>query len=158
QAEILQYEGSPLNEVQRWSEVPQDKPLFESIVVFENFPMAGAHTFQGQGLRFVNTDFITKTNFPIALSVVAGSRLTLKILYDAGRFDSDTITGTLAQLETLLRNIVARPEASLAELMGTLAEAARRRRSAKEEEFKATRRRKLQNVKRKAVGDVQSDD
>jgi hypothetical protein len=40
--------------------------------------------------------------------------------------------------------------------METLAEAARRRRSVKEEEFKATRRRKLQDVKRKAVGDVQS--
>jgi amino acid adenylation domain-containing protein/non-ribosomal peptide synthase protein (TIGR01720 family) len=156
QAEILQYEGSPLNEVQRWSEIPHDKPLFESIVVFENFPMAGAHTFQGQGLRFVNTDFITRINFPLTLSVVAGSRLLLKILYDAGRFDTDTIAGTLAQLETLLRNIVAQPEVSLAELIETLAEATRRRRSVKEEEFKATRRRKLQNVKRKAMGDVQS--
>jgi amino acid adenylation domain-containing protein/non-ribosomal peptide synthase protein (TIGR01720 family) len=156
QAEILQYEGSPLNEVQRWSEVPQDKPLFESIVVFQNFPMAGAHTFQGNGLRFVNTEYITRTNFPLTLSVVADSRLLLKILYDAGRFDTDTIVGTLAQLETLLRNIVAQPEVSLAELMETLAEAARRRRTVKEEEFKATRRRKLQNVKRKAVDDVQS--
>jgi amino acid adenylation domain-containing protein/non-ribosomal peptide synthase protein (TIGR01720 family) len=156
QAEILQYEGSPLNEVHRWSEVPQDRPLFESIVVFENFPMAGAHTLQGQGLRFANTDFITRTNFPLTLSVVAGSRLSLKILYDAGRFDIDTITGTLAQLENLLRKIVAQPEVRLAELMETLAEAARRRRSVKEEEFKATRRRKLQDVKRKAVGDVQS--
>ena len=40
--------------------------------------------------------------------------------------------------------------------MGTLAEADRQRRSMKEEEFKAMRHQKLQNVKRKAVGSAQS--
>jgi amino acid adenylation domain-containing protein/non-ribosomal peptide synthase protein (TIGR01720 family) len=157
QAEILQYESSPLNEVQRWSEVPQDKPLFESIVVFENFPMDGAQAFQDRGLKFVNTDFVIKNNFPLTLRVTPGSRLSLKILYDEGRFDADTIAGTLTQLETLLRNIVAHPEAKVAERLETLAEADRRRRGMKEEEFKAVRRQKLQNVKRKAVGSVQSE-
>ncbi|MGE0127970.1 MAG: amino acid adenylation domain-containing protein [Blastocatellales bacterium] len=156
QAEILQYESSPLNEVQRWSEVPQDKPLFESIVALENFPMDGARSFKDRGLSFVNTGFVIRNNFPLTLRVVPGSRLLLKILYDASRFDADAIAGTLAQLEAMLRNIVAQPEATLAEFMATLAEADRQRRSMKEEEFKAMRHQKLQNVKRKAVGNAQS--
>jgi amino acid adenylation domain-containing protein/non-ribosomal peptide synthase protein (TIGR01720 family) len=156
QAEMLQYESSPLNEVQRWSEVPQDKPLFESIVVFENFPMDGARSFKDRGLNFVNTDFVIRNNFPLTLRVVPGSQLLLKILYDASRFDADGIAGMLAQLETLLRKIIAQPDCALAELVETLAEADRRRRSMKEEEFKATRLQKLQSVKRKAMGSAQS--
>jgi non-ribosomal peptide synthetase component F len=153
---MLQYESSPLNEVQRWSEVPQDKPLFESIVVFENFPMDGARSFKDRGLNFVNTDFVIRNNFPLTLRVVPGSQLLLKILYDASRFDADGIAGMLAQLETLLRKIIAQPDCALAELVETLAEADRRRRSMKEEEFKATRLQKLQSVKRKAMGSAQS--
>ena len=37
--EIRQYEYSPLVEIQRWSEVPRDLPLFDSILVFENYPV-----------------------------------------------------------------------------------------------------------------------
>jgi amino acid adenylation domain-containing protein/non-ribosomal peptide synthase protein (TIGR01720 family) len=156
QAEILQYESSPLNEVQRWSDVPQDKPLFESIVVFENFPMDGVQSVQDRGLKFVNTGFIIRNNFPLTLRVVPGSRLLLNILYDTGRFDADTIAGTLGQLETLLRNIVSQPEVKLAECMETLAEDDRRRRGKKEEEFKAASRQKLRNVKRRALDGARS--
>lgn len=156
QAELLQYESSPLNEVQRWSEIPQDKPLFESIVVFENFPMDGARSFKDRGLSFANTGFVIRNNFPLTLRVTPGSQLALKILYDASRFDADAMAGTLAQLEALLRKIIAQPDCALAELMETLAEADRQRRSLKEEEFKAMRHLKLQNVKRKAVGRAQS--
>jgi len=151
QAELRQYETSPLNEVQRWSEVPRDKPLFESIVVFENFPMDGTHAISGQGLRFVNSDFIIRNNFPLTVRAVPGSKLLLKVLYDTSRFDAAAIARVLAQLETLLRNIVTRPDATLPELMEQLAEADRHYQSKKEEEFKATRQQKLKDIKRKAV-------
>src|SRR5205085_9811122 len=42
QAEIGQYEYSPLARVQEWSEVPRGTPLFESIFVFENYPLGVA--------------------------------------------------------------------------------------------------------------------
>jgi non-ribosomal peptide synthetase component F len=39
QFEARQYEYSPLVAVQGWSEVPPGEPLFESLFVFENYPM-----------------------------------------------------------------------------------------------------------------------
>src|SRR6185295_18259940 len=39
QAEMRQYEYSPLVEVQGWSEVARGLPLFESLLVFENYPI-----------------------------------------------------------------------------------------------------------------------
>ena len=37
--ELRQYEASPLVDVQGWSEVPRGQPLFESLLVFENYPI-----------------------------------------------------------------------------------------------------------------------
>src|SRR5262249_45936426 len=45
QAESRQYEYSPLAQVQSWSGVERGTPLFESIVVFENYPVASV--FEG---------------------------------------------------------------------------------------------------------------
>ncbi len=37
--EMRQYEYSPLVEIQGWTELPRDMPLFESLVVFERVPI-----------------------------------------------------------------------------------------------------------------------
>jgi non-ribosomal peptide synthase protein (TIGR01720 family) len=157
QAELRQYENSPLNEVQRWSEVPQDMPLFESIVVFENFPMDGSQSLQdqGQGLKFVNTDFNIRNNFPLTVRAVPGPQLLLKILYDSGRFDSAAVARILTYFEALLRKIVTQPEVRLAELIEKLAEADRQYQSLREKELKESRRQKLKNIRRKTVSEVQ---
>src|SRR6201999_744399 len=39
QLEQRQYEHSALSQVQGWSEVPRGTPLFESLVVFESYPV-----------------------------------------------------------------------------------------------------------------------
>ena len=39
QVELREYEYSPLVEVQSWSEVGRGRPLFESLLVFENYPL-----------------------------------------------------------------------------------------------------------------------
>ncbi|HLM46885.1 MAG TPA: condensation domain-containing protein, partial [Myxococcaceae bacterium] len=42
--ELRQHEHAPLVKVQRWSEVPSGTPLFESLVIFENYPVDAALT------------------------------------------------------------------------------------------------------------------
>src|SRR5205823_5713142 len=42
QAEARQYEYSPLVQVQQWSDMPHGTPLFETISLFENFPVNAA--------------------------------------------------------------------------------------------------------------------
>ncbi|MGH8548646.1 MAG: condensation domain-containing protein, partial [Methylococcales bacterium] len=37
--EIRQYEHVPLGRIQGWSEIPREQPLFESLLVFENYPV-----------------------------------------------------------------------------------------------------------------------
>jgi len=51
QVEARQYEYSPLVEVQRWSEVPKGTPLFENLLVFENYPIGETLEEQRVGLE-----------------------------------------------------------------------------------------------------------
>src|SRR5262249_38386315 len=97
-AELRRFEWSPLAEVQGWSEAPRGVPLFESLVVFENYPVDRALLQRGSGLnvRDVRTD--ERTNYPLAVVAVPGEELSLRMLYDARRFAPAAIARLLGHL------------------------------------------------------------
>ncbi|MBE8964962.1 amino acid adenylation domain-containing protein [Nostocales cyanobacterium LEGE 12452] len=115
--EAREYEYTPLVKIQGWSEVPKDLSLFESIVVFENYPIDAS--LRQSDLNFEIKDFhsFEKTNYPITLTVIPGEELLLKITCDdSDRFDTDTITRMLGHLQTLLEDMVTNTEQRLCEL------------------------------------------
>jgi hypothetical protein len=59
---------------------------------------------------------LERAHYPIALTAVPGLELTLKISFDACRFDSDVITRALGQLRTLVEAMAVDPERRLGEL------------------------------------------
>jgi hypothetical protein len=117
--EIRQYEYSALVDIQRWSEVPQGMPLFESIFVFENQPMDTLlQESQNRNLSINFTDVINlyKTNYPLTVVGYPGLELLIGISYDYRRFDTATITSILRHFKILLEGIVTHPEVQLKEL------------------------------------------
>ena len=111
--ELRQYEATPLSDIQRWSDIPAGSPLFESIVVFENYP---THTPPDLGFEIRDRDYLEQSNYPLALLVVPGDTLEFLLLYDPGRFEDAAITRLLDHLESLLIAFVEHPQATLAEL------------------------------------------
>ncbi|MBI1853016.1 MAG: amino acid adenylation domain-containing protein [Planctomycetes bacterium] len=116
QAEARAYEWSPLSQVQAWSGVPHGTALFDSIVVFENYPIDESLRRPYAGLEIRNIRSIERTNYSLTLAVVPGDRLTLALSYPRRRFDPDSITRTLEGLQTLLEGMIARPDARLGAL------------------------------------------
>jgi amino acid adenylation domain-containing protein len=117
QNEILQmrqYEHSPLVKVQGWSELLSGQPLFDSIVVFENYP---APADDAERTLAVN-DIIYReqSNYPLALLVVPGEEMRLLAIYNPHRFAPETMDRLLGHLTTLLAGMAARPDAALHEL------------------------------------------
>ncbi len=104
QAEMRQYENSPLVQVQKWSEVPQGLPLFESIFAFENFPQESA---LAGGLEFEDVRSIQRGNYPLAGAAAPGRRMLLRLFFACNRFDSATIGRALGHFETLLKEMAA---------------------------------------------------
>jgi surfactin family lipopeptide synthetase C len=107
--EMRQFEHSPLSQIQTWSEMPRGTPLFESILVFENYPLPTALAECRDSLSIGEVRSQESTNYP--LTVVAGvdERLTLRIVHDAARFDEASVRGMLQHLEVLLEGMAAAP-------------------------------------------------
>jgi amino acid adenylation domain-containing protein len=123
--DMRQYEYSPLVEIQGWSDVPHGSALFESILVFENYPV-DATSLQGQegSLKIENLRSVEQTNYPLTVVAGAAEALMLKIVYDVRRFEADTIRRMLGHLATLLEGFAADPERPISTLP-LLAEAER---------------------------------
>jgi non-ribosomal peptide synthase protein (TIGR01720 family) len=171
QAEMRQYEYSPLVEVQSWSEVPRGMPLFESILVFDNYPLedfvqkgdgrwALDSSFSNGAERSLAAhDFGTEgvTTYPLTVVVIAGKRMTLGIMYDSLRFERQTISRMLTMLEAVLNLLVERADLSLGEIDQTLGEAERLRKQREEAEVKELRLQKFKQTRRRAVNAVLQD-
>jgi non-ribosomal peptide synthase protein (TIGR01720 family) len=107
QAEQRQCEATPLVEIQGYSEVPRGQPLFESLLVFENYPIDTSLPSRAGRLGVSDVRALERTSYPLALTVVPGAELSLRLDYDVGRFDPATIERVLGHLRTLLEGLGA---------------------------------------------------
>ncbi|MBN3921604.1 condensation domain-containing protein, partial [Nostoc sp. NMS4] len=114
--ESEQYSYSSLVEIQGWSEVPRGTSLFESIVVFENYPVDAAVQEHNYGFSINNIHSIEQTNYPLTVVAAPGKQLLVKISYDTSRFDDGAIARMLGHFQTLLEGIVTNPQQHLAQL------------------------------------------
>ncbi len=106
QAESRRFGFVPLAQIQSWSELPRGDHLFDSIVVFENYPIndesAAAHGLRIRDLRAVET-----TNYPLTVVVSARRALSVEFGYDAGAFDTALIERMSAHFLRLLSVLAA---------------------------------------------------
>ncbi len=121
QLDTRQYEFSPLVQVQGWSAVPRGQPLFESILVFENFPVGAAvreaaSPGAGAALTLDDVQDVQQTNFPLTLVAYPGDELALRLAYDTARFDAAAVERMLGHLATLLTGLAAAPDQALGSL------------------------------------------
>jgi surfactin family lipopeptide synthetase C len=114
--EIREYEYTPLVEIQGWSEVPRGLPLFESILVFENYPIDRVLQQQQENLAIENVTAFDHTNYPLTVTVIPGEELEIAIAYTTRRFNANTITRMLGHLQTLLQGMVTNPQTKLVDL------------------------------------------
>ena len=116
QVERAEYSYTPLVEIQGWSNIPRGLPLFESLVVFENYPI-DASLATGKGdLQINQIETFDRTNYPLTLEVMPAEKLSLQISYDRSRFEADTIKRMLGHLTNLLESIATNPEQSISQL------------------------------------------
>ncbi|HEX8559858.1 MAG TPA: amino acid adenylation domain-containing protein [Pyrinomonadaceae bacterium] len=107
QAAAREYEHSPLVEVQAWGETPRGAPLFESLLVFENYPVDVRALGSGAGLEVGDVRWFDQTNYPLTLVAVPGDELSLELLYDGRRFAGEAVGRMLGHLQTILEGFGA---------------------------------------------------
>jgi amino acid adenylation domain-containing protein/non-ribosomal peptide synthase protein (TIGR01720 family) len=115
QAQLRDVEHVPLVEVQGCSAVPRGTPLFESLVVFESYPLEAA-ALGPAGLTVTAARTVAPTTYPLTLAAAVRDGLHLEVGYDRQRLDDAVATRLLGHLATLLAGIAADPHRPLREL------------------------------------------
>ena len=113
QLEQRQYEHVPLEQIQRWSELPWNRPLFESLFIFENYPVESALGERRGGLEVTQVSVEERPNYPLNLFAIPVSPLYLWISFERRRFEPAAIRRMLGHLLQLLGGFTAAPEGSL---------------------------------------------
>ncbi|MEH1781198.1 MAG: amino acid adenylation domain-containing protein [Nostoc sp.] len=116
QFELLQYSYSSLVEIQGNSNVPRNLPLFESIVVFENYPEISSLLQSRESIEISNIRSFERTNYPLTVAVVSGLELSFGISYDTSRFDGSTVNRMMGHLQTILEGMTANPQQRISKL------------------------------------------
>jgi amino acid adenylation domain-containing protein len=123
--EIRQREATPLPAVCGWSEVPRGRPLFESLVAFENFPVGEPLRRWHAGPRVEDVRAIDRTHYPLTLMAGLDPDLSLTLLYARDRCDEAALDRLGSRLAALLAGMAAGEDRPLSALpLLTPAEAA----------------------------------
>ncbi len=117
QIEARQYEYSPLVQVQGWSDVPRGKPMFETLLAFENFPVDAMEKGLSGDLQLVSTRSFERNTYPLSLIVTCFGEMTLALSYSRQRFAKPVILGMLNDLRDLLESLIANPDQTVAALL-----------------------------------------
>jgi amino acid adenylation domain-containing protein/thioester reductase-like protein len=116
QIDCEQFSYSSLVEIQGLSDIPRGTSLFESIVVFENYPVDTAVLQGNSDFSLSNFRWIEQTNYPLTVLVSPGEQLSLRVMYDASRFEDGTISRMLGHFVTMLEAIATNPHQQISQL------------------------------------------
>jgi amino acid adenylation domain-containing protein len=125
QLEARQFEHSSLVEVQGWSGVPRDRPLFESLMAFEGSLVDPSLEVGIEDVRVLDASANHVSRAPVTfVARPDGGRLHLTLTWDRQRFEPSEPGRWIGHLLTLFRGMAEDPDRTLAGLP-LLAEAER---------------------------------
>ncbi|WP_141588803.1 non-ribosomal peptide synthetase [Myxococcus sp. AB056] len=122
QAEQRQFGHVPLSALRRWTGLPDDNPLFDSVLRFENYPIRFVLERTAPGFTVEAMRIIDRWPYPLSLVAVPGPPLRLELGWQRDRIDEDTATRALAKMQYVLERLLGDPEQRLCALMEGLQE------------------------------------
>ncbi|WP_262880283.1 non-ribosomal peptide synthetase, partial [Pseudomonas paralcaligenes] len=113
---LREHEYTPLYEIQRWSGWGGEA-LFDSILVFENYPISEALQQGSSGeLEFGAIANQEQTNYPLTLGVELGETLSIHYSYDREYFSRAAVEQIAGHFANLLEALRRQPDQCLGEL------------------------------------------
>jgi amino acid adenylation domain-containing protein len=131
-ADISRYAHHSLSMIRRDTGWPADLPLFETAVVFENFPVENAGSDElpfsvaalAEGERVTqqgHADTTGRNHYPLSLIVVPGDELQIMLAYDCRQVSHETARVLLKQMEAVLVRMIKPGVETVAQLSPAIA-------------------------------------
>ncbi|WP_176509040.1 non-ribosomal peptide synthetase [Pseudomonas urethralis] len=109
---LRDYEYLPLYAIQAAAGRPGEA-LFDSLLVFENYPLAQSLSQSCAGLRLSGLDYQEYSGYPLTLIAEARDQVQLTFAYQRQAFDHEQVQQIAAELRHLLQGFASTPQALL---------------------------------------------
>ncbi|QIQ06010.1 non-ribosomal peptide synthetase [Streptomyces liangshanensis] len=110
QAQLLDHQHLGLAEIQRLTGLAGGGELFDTLLVFENYPADTDLRDPSGTVRITGHAFHDAVHYPLALVVKPGRRLDLRLKHHAERLDGDTVRTIADRLALVLEALADHPE------------------------------------------------
>jgi amino acid adenylation domain-containing protein/non-ribosomal peptide synthase protein (TIGR01720 family) len=124
QTDAREYEYTPLSHIQRWTAVPPELPLFDTLVAYENYPVSPSRQEAGTGVRVrrSDSDLVIPTSYPLVLELAPSSdAIGIRMTFDRARVPDSLAHELLDRYQRLIERMAAAPETTLGALIDMLA-------------------------------------
>ena len=116
QAACRAHEHAPLLDVQQLSGVRAGRPLFETLVVYDEARMGSELRRLGGGWHARDFELRERTGFPLTLHAFGEQELVLQLSYERNRIGADWANRLLNQVVIFLETFGANPDLTLGDL------------------------------------------
>ncbi|UII23762.1 non-ribosomal peptide synthetase [Fulvivirga ligni] len=105
QLKLFEYQFTPLADIQDWV---GKKPLFNNILVFENYPVQSLNENE-QLFRINDINVFEKTNYDISLIVKYSDTLDFEVQFDESNYDNQQMSWLEGHIKTLITQAISYP-------------------------------------------------
>jgi amino acid adenylation domain-containing protein/non-ribosomal peptide synthase protein (TIGR01720 family)/FkbM family methyltransferase len=109
-----QFQSTPLQEIQEYTGVKGD--LFDSLFVFENYPISKVISAQQWGLAVENVHVIEQTNYPLNIVVSSAEEIGIEFIYNLDLIQPEYITGIRKHFEHVLLQLTGTGQGKLGQI------------------------------------------
>jgi len=113
-AAAREYQYTALNDIQNWCNLQSD--FFDSILVFENFPMGEVLDQKTWKLKIENVKSREQTNYLLSIDVGLAEEMTIKFGFNNSLLDEYYVQNMLKHFDHLLQQIVEAGETQISNL------------------------------------------
>lgn len=124
QVEQLAYEYCSAGQIHQWSELPSGKSLYESLVVFENYPLSPETIIPDNiPLTIEDTRALgAQTAYALTILITPGPELKLQLIHDQRRIDKTSVQHIARHLLLLFHIVVENPQIPIQTLIESIAD------------------------------------
>ena len=113
---LQEHQYHSLSEIQLAGKVPWAIPLFESLLVFQNYQIDEATLYMGKSVQISQIHAPIQTNFPLTIVINPGNKVRVKFIYDTARISRSFIDTGSSELRNLLESLAMSRELDISDI------------------------------------------
>ncbi|MDR2045177.1 MAG: amino acid adenylation domain-containing protein [Clostridium sp.] len=110
------YDTLPMSDIRKCSMIPGMEPLFDSVLILENYPLDELVRKAENGLRAELVSMTEQTDFDLTIQILTHDAIVLKFLYHANAFAPGVIERLAGHFANLLERLTDAPETKVSKI------------------------------------------